>query len=239
MQSNKNKKPNKILAKVRGLWGAFSGGIILGYIIFCIYLLRPWNRIARKQCKLFFYCNGVRTERIGEFDKDAKMLILNHQSVMDILFIEAYYPGDSCFIAKKELGDVFFYGHALKGPRMILIDREDKRSIVAMLKAAKVELGKGRTMCIFPEGTRGKGGAKLLPFKSGAKILAESFNLRVQPIVFINTRKLFDPSVLEVNASYARAVCLPAFSPVKGSDWFSELEKDMQAVYLKHFKELN
>lgn len=48
---------------------------------------------------------------------------------------------------------------------MILINRESKREIVFLLKEAKDRLEQGRTLCIFPEGTRSKGEEKLLPLK--------------------------------------------------------------------------
>jgi len=51
---------------------------------------------------------------------------------------------------------------------MIIIDREDKKSLVKLIKDAKDRLSKGRVIAIFPEGTRGNG-KKLLKFKAGAQ----------------------------------------------------------------------
>lgn len=228
------------MKRIRGIWAAVSTALILPIIILNIYIFRPINRSVRKTSRVFFWLNGFKVQRFGEFDKEAKILVLNHQGIMDIGYLEAYYPWDICWVAKKELGDVFLYGHALKAPRMILIDRESKKSLIYLLKEAKKKLEENRILAIFPEGTRGKGGERLLPFKSGAKMLIEKYKLKVQPIVLINTRNLFDASTLEVRSLNARAVCLEAYMPdFDNPHWYENLQEKMQEIYTKHYKEIN
>ncbi len=228
------------LSKIRGIWAVINIAIILPIIILFLYILRPINRIVRKSSKIFFWINGVKVEKIGEFDHTAQILVLNHQGIMDITYLEAYYPWDICWIAKKELGEIPIYGHALKAPRMILIDRESKKSLVFLLKEAKKKITQGRILAIFPEGTRSKGTRELLPFKNGAKTLIEQYNLKIQPIIMINTRKLFDDKAIEVTSSRARAICLEAFNPdLSNPNWYNELREKMQEIYTKHYDEMN
>lgn len=225
---------------VRGIWAALSTAIILPLIIFAIYLFRSRNRPVRQSSRVFFWLNGFKMQRIGDFDKSAQILVLNHQGIMDIGYLEAYYPWDICWVAKKELGDVPLYGHALKAPRMILIDREDKKSLIFLVKEARAKLDEGRILAIFPEGTRSKGGRDFLPFKNGAKMLIEKYKLKVQPIVLINTRNLFDASTIEVRSRNARAVCLSAFVPdFSNPNWYAEMEAKMQEIYHKHYDEIS
>lgn len=229
-----------MLSKIRGIWAALNTAIILPLIILSLYIFRPINRTFRKTSRIFFLLNGIRVERIGEFDKEAQILVLNHQGIMDIGYLEAYYPWDICWVAKKELGDVFLYGHALKAPKMILINRDDKKSLIYLLKEAKKKLDEGRILAIFPEGTRSKGGEKLLPFKDGAKILIEKYHLRIQPIVLVNTRNLFDTSTLEIRSSKAQAICLPSFTPdFSNPNWYKELNSKMQEVYTTYYEKTN
>ena len=226
--------------KIRGLWAVVSTSIILAIIIALMYIFRPINRTIRRFSKIFFWINGVSVERIGEFDKNAQILVLNHQGIMDICYFEAYYPWDICWIAKKELGEIFLYGHALKAPRMIFIDRESKKSLIYLIKEAKKKIDEGRILAIFPEGTRSKGGRDFLPFKDGAKILIEKYNLKIQPIVVVNTRKLFDAAKVEINASKARAICLDAYTPdFSNPNWYKELRDNMEKVYHKHYDIIN
>lgn len=229
-----------ILNKLKFFWAATSIAIVMPIIIFFIYVFRPINRCVRKTSRLFFWVNFCKVEKIGEFDKSAKILVLNHQGIMDICYLEAYYPWNICWIAKKELGDIFLYGHALKAPRMILIDRESKKSLIYLLKESKKKLEEGRILAIFPEGTRSKGGREFLPFKDGAKVLIEKYNLKIQPIVLINTRQLFDTSKLEVRSNKAKVVCMESFTPdFSNPNWYSDLKDSMHQIYTKHYDEMN
>lgn len=228
------------MSRVRGIWAALSTAVILPIIILAIYLFRSRNRPVRQSSRVFFWLNGFKMQRIGDFDKSAQILVLNHQGIMDIGYLEAYYPWDICWVAKKELGEVPLYGHALKAPKMILIDREDKKSLIFLVKEAKMKLDEGRILAIFPEGTRSKGGRDFLPFKNGAKMLIEKYKLKVQPIVLINTRNLFDASTIEVRSQNARAVCLEAFVPnFSNPNWYADLETKMQEIYHKHYDEIS
>lgn len=226
--------------KIRGIWAVISTSIILAIIIALMYIFRPINRTIRKFSKIFFWVNGVSIERIGEFDKSAQILVLNHQGIMDICYFEAYYPWDICWIAKKELGDIFLYGHALKAPRMIFIDRESKQSLIHLLRESKKKIEEGRILAIFPEGTRSNGGRDLLPFKDGAKVLIEKYNLKIQPMVVVNTRKLFDASKVEINASRARVICLDCYKPdFSNPNWYQDLRTKMEKIYQKHYDIMN
>lgn len=228
------------MSRVRGIWAALSTAVILPIIILAIYLFRSRNRPVRQSSRVFFWLNGFKMQRIGDFDKSAQILVLNHQGIMDIGYLEAYYPWDICWVAKKELGEVPLYGHALKAPKMILIDREDKKSLIFLVKEAKVKLDEGRILAIFPEGTRSKGGRDFLPFKNGAKMLIEKYKLKIQPIVLINTRNLFDASTIEVRSRNAMAVCLEAFVPnFDNPNWYADLETKMQEIYHKHYDEIS
>lgn len=227
--------------RILGIYVAITTAIILPFIILIIYIVRPINnRICRKSSRVFFWLNGFKMRRVGDFDKTAQILVLNHQGIMDIGYLEAYYPWDICWVAKKELGEVPLYGHALKAPRMILIDREDKKSLIYLIKEAKNKLNSGRILAIFPEGTRSKGGRDFLPFKNGAKMLIEKYKLKVQPIVLINTRNLFDASSLEVRSRNAIAVCLEAYTPdFSDPKWYEDLAQKMQEIYHKYYDDIN
>lgn len=229
------------VSKVRGILTTLSIAIGLAIIMFFMrFVFRKDNsRFARTFCRVFFPLNRFKIEIFGAFDESATILMLNHQSVVDIIFLEALHPQNICWVAKKQLGEIPFYGYALTGPEMILIDREDKASLIYLLKEAKKKLEEGRPLVIFPEGTRCKDESRFLPFKSGAKVLAEKFNLKVQPIVLVNSSKLYNTSPLETRGREARIIALEAFTPEKGSDWYERMEEQMQEVYQKHYRELN
>lgn len=229
------------LKRIRALFALLIIAFAVPFIIAFMYLFpRQARAIRRASSALLVRLLGLRVKFIGALDPEAKLLMMNHQGYLDIIFMESLHPKNLCWIAKKELGEVPLYGHALKAPRMILIDREDKKGLISLLKVAKERLSEGRVLAIFPEGTRSKGGEKLLPFKSGAKILAEKFELRFQPVVIVNSRSIFDLARLSVGGAEARFIALPSrMIPADSPDWYQALKEEMQACYLAHYKELN
>ncbi|CAM3547608.1 MULTISPECIES: lysophospholipid acyltransferase family protein [Helicobacter] len=226
-----------MISKIRALSAVFYTLLAIPFAILLMYLFKNVQRKIRQiTAKIFIILFGVRAEIKGELDPSAQILLINHQSFMDVIYLEAIHPNNLCWIAKKELGKPFLYGHALKAPKMILINRESKREIVFLLKEAKDRLEQGRTLCIFPEGTRSKGEEKLLPFKNGAKLLVEHFNLKVQPIVICGTRKCLDIGALKFPNTTFTLQYLPAFTP-QDTQWFEALKTQMQETYSQMYLE--
>ena len=222
-----------MISKIRAFSALLYVLFIAPFLILFMYVFRNKNRVMRQfVAKLFLKIFRVKYEEIGNIDKEAQILVMNHQSFMDVIILEAIYPLDLCWIAKKELGEPFLYGHALKAPKMILINRESKREIMRLLKEAEDRLQNNRVLCIFPEGTRSKGGEKLLPFKQGARILIDNFKLKVQPIVFCGTRDNLDVGVFRFDNSKFTVKYLESFVPT-GDDWYNELRELMQNEYGK------
>jgi len=167
----------------------------------------------------------------GRIDPDVQMLILNHQSDVDIGVMETITKKDLAWVAKKELFDVPFFGLMLKLPKDIAVERESKQALVKLLKDAKDRLDDGRVITIFPEGTRSSG-KKMLPFKAGAKILANKYSLRVQPLVLINTARSYNSRTKHYNPGNVTVVYMDAFTVDKSDkEWYVRLENSMQKVY--------
>lgn len=233
---------NKFKRKIKGIVATLSIAIGLALIMLGIKFSEKKNnaRFSRTWCRIFFPFNHLELEIYGAFDESAQMLMINHQSAADIIFLEGLHPQNLCWIAKKQLGKIPFYGYALRGPKMILIDREDRKSLIHIFKESKKALDDGRPLAIFPEGTRCKDERKFLPFKSGAKFVAEKFGLKIQPIVLVNFSRIYNSSPIEIRGNKARVIALKAFDLTEvGEDWYERLEVQMQEVYQKHFDELN
>lgn len=202
-----------------------------------MYLFRKNHRLIRRNlANLFLKLFGIRVDEVGSLDPEADMLILNHRSFLDVIYFEGHHPRDLCWVAKKELGEVPILGHALKAPKMLLIDREDKRGIIPLIKQSQSILEQKRVLSIFPEGTRSRK-EKMLPFKPGAKLIAEKLQTKIQPIVLVGTREVFDTQSLTLSTRRAKAVYLDSFIPEKGSDWYESLREKMQKVYDEYSQE--
>lgn len=86
------------------------------------------------------------------------------------------------FVLKKELTYIplFGWGQALYG--MIPVDRgAGARAMKGMLAEAKKRVAAGRSIIIFPEGTRCKHG-QVKGYKSGIVFLAEGLDMPVVPV---------------------------------------------------------
>ncbi len=197
-------------------------------IIVLMYLFKKYNwQIRRAWAKMQSKLIGFKIVQKGKIDPNAKLLIINHQSLLDIIVVENLYPKNIAWVAKKEIADMFFFGHIVKVTDMIIVKREDKKSLIKLLKDVKDRIDKGRVVAIFPEGTRGDG-ERLLNFKVGAKIISEKLDLKVQPIVLTNTRKVLDSQNFVANKGVVCVEFLDSIDPKKDKQWYQKVQINMQ-----------
>lgn len=190
---------------------------------------RPYSRkISAWFLRIFSFFS---TEVKGEEDPATQMFLINHQSDLDIAVMETISKKDLAWVAKKELFDIPFFGLAMSMPEDIPIERESKTALVKLLKNAKDRLNKGRVITIFPEGTRSSGD-KMLPFKSGAKFVADKYKLRVQPVVLLQTAKYYNIKKFFYMPGTIKVIFLDSFIADKEDEkWLSSLREKMQGVY--------
>jgi 1-acyl-sn-glycerol-3-phosphate acyltransferase len=193
-----------------------------------MYLFKSKNHLVRKTWANFqTIIMNFTIKEIGEPDPEAKLVFVNHQSLVDMVALEAIHPNNLCWVAKKEITDIPLFGHIIKAPKMISIDRKDKRSIIKIIRESKERISEGRVIAMFPEGTRGRG-EKLLKFQSGGKILAEKLELLVQPIVIVNSKYILDSQELTAHSGEVSVIYLDAIDPKENENWFIDLKDKMQ-----------
>jgi len=210
--------------------------ITISIVIILMYMFNKHNKIIRKiwgqiQIKLL----GIKLKIEGEIDKNANMIILNHQSLVDIIVLEALHPKNISWVAKKEIANLFWFGHILKAPKMIIVERESKTSLIKLLKESKEKFEQNRPIAIFPEGTR-TSGKKLHKFKAGAKLIANKYNFKVQPIVLIGTRNILDSTAMTQNSGTVKVVCLPTIQASSDTNWYDDMAIDMANILSKGIK---
>ncbi|OXR49058.1 1-acyl-sn-glycerol-3-phosphate acyltransferase [Pusillimonas sp. T2] len=144
-------------------------------------LTMGWPRLAVWGARVIV---GIRWEIKGaEHFPDGPAIILSkHQSAWETLFLPAYLPRQACFVYKKELHRVPFFGWGLALLKMIPIDRAKGRdAFEQVVKVGKLRLQEGRWPVLFPEGTRVAPG-KTGRYKSGGAILATRTGAPVIPV---------------------------------------------------------
>ncbi|NXI56132.1 PLCA acyltransferase, partial [Chloroceryle aenea] len=111
------------------------------------------------------------------------VLVLNHQTSLDIMLMMEILPSRCVSIAKKEVLHMGTFGLACWLSGFIFIDRKNKEESIATLTKVANSLHKENfSVLVFPEGTRNHG-ASMLPFKRGAFHLAVKAQVPIIPVV--------------------------------------------------------
>jgi len=105
----------------------------------------------------------------------------SHESIFDIMALFIAIPCDVRMLSKIELRRIPILGWSMWMSGFVFIDRKSPAAAKRSLeKAARIVKG-GRSIVIFPEGTRGDG-TTLLPFKKGGFVLAIQSGVPVVPV---------------------------------------------------------
>jgi 1-acyl-sn-glycerol-3-phosphate acyltransferase len=158
--------------------------------------------------------------------------MINHQSILDIVLLEALCNRNIAWVAKKEIAKIPWFGRILDAPKMIVVERENKTSLVKLLREAKDRHNKGRPIAIFPEGTR-TDGSYLREFKAGAKMIAQKNRMRVQPIILVGTREIFDSKSFNQKPGVVKIVYFESIEADKQIPWYEQMEEQMRSTLQK------
>ena len=112
----------------------------------------------------------------------------NHSGMFDIPAIVLNTPKPPIFIAKKELGAVPFISDWMDVLDCVFVDRNNKNSARSSLHDAIEMVKNGRSIVVFPEGTRSKTG-ELGEFKGGAMKIAMETGAKVVPVLIEGSRE--------------------------------------------------
>lgn len=227
------------MERIRGIILLIQFSITVAITVVLMYTFKNHtHKVIKVWMKLQIWALGIKLETQGTLDESCDLVIMNHQSLLDIIVMEYIHNRDLAWVAKKEISDLFFFGHIIKAPRMISIDRENKAGLISLLKEARDRLDKGRPIAMFPEGTRSNG-TGMLSFKPGAKMIANKFGLKVQPVIILNTLNIVDSKKLKAKPGRVRVIYLDAVQADKKTDWYEQTEEKMKETFAKSLEEEN
>jgi 1-acyl-sn-glycerol-3-phosphate acyltransferase len=166
-----------------------------GYSLFCFVVVMTiyamtWNPETAMSIGRLFYgpvnvTLGLSTLVVDGAEKfpvdKPYILMMNHQSMADIIIAMMITPTPVRFIAKHVLNYVPVVGWCIWIFGMVSLDRGDPHAAAKALKKAARALAGGRTLCAFPEGTRTRDG-KIGPFKKGVFLLAMKAKVPIIPV---------------------------------------------------------
>lgn len=112
----------------------------------------------------------------------------NHSGAFDIPAIVLTTTKSPIFMAKKELGKIPLLKSWMDAVDCVFVDRANKQSAHSSLQNAIDAVNDGRSLVIFPEGTRSKTG-ELGEFRGGAMKIAMETGATVLPVLIEGTRE--------------------------------------------------
>ncbi|WP_342250282.1 lysophospholipid acyltransferase family protein [Sphingomonas sp. OTU376] len=124
---------------------------------------------------------GIRVKIEGEIPKGPVLFAGKHESLFEALELSRLL-GSPATVMKRELAQIPLWGWAARRYGVIIVNRTaNAAALRSMMKDAKAALAQGRSVLIFPEGTRVKPG-EAPELRSGFAGLYRMLELPVVPI---------------------------------------------------------
>ena len=148
-------------------------------------IIRVWSRMV-----LFFARGNLCVHGQENLDpQKIYVLASNHEGNGDIPALFCALPMQFKWAAKKELFQIPFFGWDMQFARYIPIDRTGCRDNgKTILQRISMQMKKGHSILMFPEGTRSKNG-EMGQFKSGTFRLAIQSQNDIVPIAIFGSRR--------------------------------------------------
>ncbi len=145
--------------------------------------------------------------------KDQTVLFVgNHQSNFDIPILLHYIDGNKGFIAKKELEKMPVISKWMAAIDCVFMDRDNMRKSAIAINQGIKFLKAGRSMVVFPEGTRSRDGEPL-EFKQGALKLATKSGVPIVPVTIKGSVDLMNSGSLRIKPAKVEVIFSPVIHP--------------------------
>ncbi len=129
--------------------------------------------------------------------EDGFIVFPNHQGLFDgLIFLETMDRPFS-IVMKKEVENVILIRQVREVMHAKLMDRDDLRQSMGVIREMTKEVKEGRNYIIFAEGTRSRNGNELLEFKGGAFKSATNARCPIVPAAIIDSYKAFDTNSIK------------------------------------------
>jgi 1-acyl-sn-glycerol-3-phosphate acyltransferase len=229
-----------ILFPFQWLWRSFFflNAIITFFLFYPVFLVllsrEKWFpkvfRLKKVWAHFILYPAGIfyKIDYKKRLDKKLSYVICpNHTSYLDIMLIYISMPVYFHSMGKIELRKVPLFGKFFKRMNIPVNRKSIKDSHRAYLRAA-MDIDKGISINLFPEGTIHHNGPRMGRFKNGPFRLAIEKQVPIVPVTFLNNWRL-------VPDDYYRRVGHPGIAKVvvhEPIETKGMTEKDLE--YLKH-----
>lgn len=149
--------------------------------------------IVNKRGRVKIDCHGL--ENLPK--EEGYILFPNHQGLFDALAFLETHERPLVTVMKKEVKDIFLLRNIICLLQAEIIDREDIRQSMTVIKNMTNRVKNGENFIIFAEGTRSRNGNKIGEFKGGSFKSATNAHCPIVPVALIDSFKAFDTNSIK------------------------------------------
>ncbi len=193
--------------------------LFFSLLTFQIFAEKIWHFTARVWGRSCLWLMGVRLVEVNKpsfSGADPRIIMFNHQSILDILWFCSVSPPRFSAIAKKEFMYIPVINLAFWASGQVFIDRGNRMKALGVLNRLMSRLKRDRrSLVIAPEGTRTLDG-EMLPFKKGGFYMAVESGFSVYPVVVSGAFECMPPGSFTASPGVIHLQYLP---PVETADW--------------------
>ncbi len=177
---------------------------------------------------------GAKVDYIGleNVPKDTPVLYVgNHRSYFDIVFTYPKVARPTGYIAKKNMAKVPLLSTWMRNLHCLFLDRHDIKEGMKTILTAVDYMKNGISICIFPEGTRGKKEGELLPFHEASFKIAAKSGCPIVPMTIVNSAEVWENHLPFIKKTH---VVIEYGKPV----YINELPKEKQKQLAPYFQNI-
>lgn len=203
------------------LYTYWAVGLMVLYIILITIIYLPYlivvdekkgievtSRLKKQFGKFVIWLMGSKVEVIYEDRRDYDsigdepvVVVGNHQSFVDIPLILGYFPKNVGFVAKKEIRNWLIFNLWMDRAQCVFLDRSNPKKALSSMKEAMKFVKSGKSVAIFPEGTRTSDG-NIGSFKKGSFKLAIEPGVRIVPITIKGTYDIMNKHAFRIKRGH-------------------------------------
>lgn len=169
------------------------------------------NGYVRMWCRTLLRIAGVTVTVTGKENIPAGRPVVftpNHQGNYDIPLMLLCLDEPHGLVAKVETKKIPLVRTWMELLDCVFIDRASPRSALASMRAAEALLEQGRSMVVFPEGTRSKGDG-MNEFKAGAFKIACKAGVPVVPVAIDGSYRIMEANGGLMKPAHVNITILP------------------------------
>lgn len=152
-------------------------------------VIETWSRVWIKVAGVDLTVMGAeKVDRTRSY-----VVVANHSSALDIMACFLAVPLPIRFLAKSELFKIPLLAPAMRAIGIVEVDRQARMAVHDQInQQAKELVAAGRSVIIYPEGTRSRDGS-LSSFKKGAFTIAVRSGLPILPVTVHGAHAAWPP----------------------------------------------